>query len=229
MTRTVRIQNLQPAESIQPLIVALHQIAGPPTEFKVDPQREVIVSIHDNAPMISIGKQPIAESDLPSETVLATARGAAELQERLDAMQAENQQLRVDKDILAAEVERLTSVAAEHKPAEDSELSAQLAQALADNKVLAEAYEKRFEELKVSEEKNAALKQENYDYAERIDALTNELHAIQPPPPSVNEQEAPPKPLDKMNKAELLAEAKARGVEVDEALTKAEIIAKLQA
>lgn len=48
-------------------------------------------------------------------------------------------------------------------------------------------------------------------------------------PPSVNEQEAPPKPLDKMNKAELLAEAKARGVEVDESLTKAEIIAKLQA
>ena len=98
MTRLVRIQNMQPAESLQPLIAALHSVAGTPTEFKIDPQREVFIAIHDNAPMISIGKQPIAESDLPSDTVLATARSAAGLQEQLDGMRAENQQLRVDKD-----------------------------------------------------------------------------------------------------------------------------------
>lgn len=37
------------------------------------------------------------------------------------------------------------------------------------------------------------------------------------------------KKLDRMNKEELLAEAKARGVEVDPAKTKAEIIAAIEA
>jgi len=39
--------------------------------------------------------------------------------------------------------------------------------------------------------------------------------------------ERPDKPVDKMNKSELVAEAEARGVEIDESLTKAEIVAVL--
>lgn len=233
MTRVFRIQNLEEAESLRPLIVAMWPVDGKPVEYKIDPQRDLMLSIHDASPMVSIGKQPFAENELPGDSIIATAKSAAEIQKRLDEVTAENQQLRVDKDGLATEVERLTSVAAEHKPAEDSELSAQLAQALADNKVLAEAYEKRFEELKAAEAERdqarndaTAAVSHSAELQNQIDALTAQLHAIEPPPPPVNTDQA--KPLDRMNKDELVAEANRRGIVPGEADTKAQIIAKLQ-
>lgn len=53
------------------------------------------------------------------------------------------------------------------------------------------------------------------DHARRVKARIKEL-------------ERPDKPVDKMNKAELVAEAEAQGVTVDESLTKKEIIAVLE-
>lgn len=211
MTRVFRIQNLEEAESLRPLIVAMWPVDGKPVEYKIDPQRDLMLSIHDASPMVSIGKQPFAENELPGDSIIATAKSAAEIQKRLDEVTAENQQLRVDKDGLATEVERLTSVAAEHKPAEDSELSTQLTQALADNKVLAEAYEKRFEELKAAEAKNSEL-----------DRQIAELKALNPPKPSQA-------PLDEMTNEQLKVFASEVGVEVKDSMTKAEMIDAIKA
>lgn len=218
MTRVVRIQNMEQAESHRTLIIAHWPLDGKPSQMTLDPQRELTLAVHDAAPMISIGKAPLSEDALPSDSIIETAKTAAQFEQQVMGLQAENQTLRADKDRLAEEVARLQTAAAEHKPAEDNELSARIVQLQSDNKVLAEAYEKRFDELKAAEADRDA-------YAARIDALTAELQALQPPAPAVNLEAPAPVDPQSVTKAQLLDEAAARGIEVDASATKADIAA----
>lgn len=203
MTRVIRIQNMEQADSCRPLIIARWPAKGAPFTLTLDPQREVTLSIHDGEPLVSIAKQ--APGEEIAATITDTLKGADELEAKLLAVEAENQSLRADKDRLAAEVERLTAAAAERKPGEgDDDLAAQLAQALSDNKILADAYEKRFEELKAAEAKIA------------------ELQAATPAPLPTPEVK-----LESLTKAQLIDLATKRGIAFNPNGTKAELIAAL--
>lgn len=243
MTRVIKIQNMEQEGSHRTLIIALHQIDGAPVEQKLDPQREMTLAIHDGAPMISIGKAPIAESDLPSETVIATARSAAGLQEQLDAALAENQQGRADREQLASELERLTKAAAEHKP-EGTDLTAKELEELRSNHTtLAQAYDKRFEELKASEARNAELSDQLAKLAEAGKSVGGGVQSEGTQPGSEHSKTPAPtivgmpdlgdgtteesKPLGAMNKGELVEEAGRRGVEIEDGAKKADVRAAL--
>lgn len=220
MTRVVRIQNMEQEGSHKTLIVALHTIAGKPSEMKVDPQREIQIAIHDGAPMISIGKQHISEDEMPSDTVIAQARSASGLQERIDLLEAENQQARADKDQLATEVERLTRAAAEHKP-EGTDLTAKELEELRSNHTtLAEAYDKRFEEMKTAEARNLELSSQLAKLAEqgKVVGAGSQSEGAQPG----SEHSHTPEPTITAA-PELIEEAGRRGVEVEDGALKDDV------
>jgi hypothetical protein len=221
MTRMFLVQNLEEEGSIRPLIATHWPAEGKPYSIKVDPQRALTVALHKGLPLVSIGTEVIPEDALPGEHLIETAKTAAQLEQRISGFEAENQQLRADKDRLAGEVERLKDAIASHDPlagADESTL-------VIEHSTLTAAHNKAIDDLRAAEAQRDAANARVAELEEQLATATGAtLSGAQPP------AEPQAIALEDLTKAELLEHAKLiGGIDVDDGMRKADIIEAIRA
>lgn len=249
MTLVLKVQNMEQEGSLKKAVITHWKRDGEHYVVELEPQREHTIAVHADLPLISIGKERLPADALPAESLAAEARSAKELQAKVDLLEAEKQNLTVDRDRLSAELTRLRDVQANHDPALRDATTDTLVR---DHRVLTEAHNRLVDDMKAVEKERDELRdrlagiegQQTQADAERVGGVAqagagNQSETAQPgsehshtPAPieptakqleDEGQHEGKDKPIGEMTKAELKDEAAARGVEVDSKANKSEL------